>query len=143
MILRPAHNGRRGLSLVPALACLVVVVLFCVLLVRQVSNHRAVVRLEERRVQAEWLAESGLARAAARLGAEPGYAGETWELAPADLGGQPGLVRITVEPVDGRADARRVRVEADFPRDGTPRARAGKTLTVNLGPEPKRPGGAR
>lgn len=133
---------RRGLALVPALACLVVVILFCGVLVRQVATHRALVRDEERRVQVEWLAESALARASARLTADRGgYKGETWNIAAADLGGQAGVVRITVETVANQAARRRVRVQADFPRDAELRARATKTLTVDLGPE--RPGGPR
>jgi Tfp pilus assembly protein PilX len=132
---------RRGLAIVPALACLVVVVLFCGILVRQVSTHRALVRDEERRMQAEWLADSALARASARLAADRSYKGETWDLAAADLGGQAGVARITVETVADQATRRRVRVEADFPREGDLRARSSKTLTVDLGPE--RPGGPR
>jgi len=142
MIVRSrTRTPRRGLALVPALACLVVVILFCGLLVRQVALHRAVVRDEEQRVQADWLAESALARASARLAADRGYTGETWDIAAADLGGQAGIVRIKVETVANQAARRRVRVEADFPRDAELRARASKTLTVDLGPE--RPGGPR
>ena len=136
-----ARARRRGLALVPALACLVVVILFCGILVRQVSTHRALVRDEERRVQVEWLAESALARASARLAADRGYKGETWNIAAAELGGQAGAVQITVETVKDQAARRRVRVQADFPRDAEQRARASKTLTVDLGPE--RPGGPR
>jgi Tfp pilus assembly protein PilX len=132
---------QRGLALVPALACLMVVVLFCGMLIRLVASHREVVRDEERHVQAEWLAESGLARAGARLVADRGYKGETWEITAADLGGHAGVVRIAVEPLAGQAVRRRVRVEADFPRDAERRARCSKTLTVDLGPE--RPGGPR
>jgi Tfp pilus assembly protein PilX len=138
---RQSTARRRGLSIVPALACLVVVILFCGVLIRQVTTHRALVRSEEQRLQADWLAESGLARASARLAADRAYKGETWEIAAADLGGLAGTVRIEVGDVAGQAARRRVRVEADFPRDGDRRARSSKTLTVDLGPE--RPGGPR
>jgi hypothetical protein len=94
-------------------------------------------------MQADWLAESGLARASARLAAEKGYRGETWEVAPEALGGSAGVVRIAVDSEDreGRPARGRflVRVEADYPRDDVRRARTSKTLTIDLGPET--PGG--
>ena len=48
--------------------------------------HRDQVRAQERRIQAEWLAQAGLDRALFRLAASAGYTGETWQIAAADLG---------------------------------------------------------
>jgi hypothetical protein len=139
----PRRPDRRGLAIIPALVCLLLVTLLSGLLLRQVTTRRATARSEERRMQAEWLAESGLARASARMAAEHGYRGETWEVAPEALGGGAGVVRITVDAGDreGRSARDRflIRVEADYPRDDVRRARASKTLTIDLGPET--PGG--
>lgn len=132
---------RRGLALVPALVCVVLVGLLCAAVLRLAHAQRGVAAAEGRRMQAEWLAESGLARASARLAADPGYKGETWELSPAALGSdEAGVVRIAVEPVESDKARRRVRVVAEYPRGESPhRAKLGKHLTIDVGTE--RPGG--
>lgn len=131
-------TARRGLAIVPALVCLVLVTLLCGAMLRQAHTQRGLARDEQRRMQAEWLAESGLARASARLAADPGYQGETWEIPARALGGpSSGVVRIKVVPGGGRPTRRRVRVEADFPREDVHRARLSKQLTIDLEPENK------
>src|SRR5262245_58154980 len=130
---------RRGLAIIPALVCLVLVTIFCGALMRQVTTHRGALRDEERRMQAEWLAESGAARAAARLTADHAYEGETWNVSAADLGGEAAAVNIVVEPIADQPTRRLIRVEADFPHADERRARSSKTLTVDFGIE--RPGG--
>lgn len=129
---------RRGLALIPALACLALVGLLCAATLRMAHTQRSAAADEERRMQTEWLAEAGLARAAARLAADPGYHGETWDVT---LDDSAGVVRIAVEADDARPGRRRVRVEADYPRGDTPRrARLGKRLTIENGTErPKGP----
>ena len=129
------RTQRRGLAIIPVLVTLVLVTLYTGILMRQVANRRSTYRDEERRMQAEWLAESGLARASARLDADRLYKGETWEIPAGELGGLPAVVRITVEPVNDRPARRRVRVESDYPRGDAPRARMSKTLTFELKPE--------
>jgi len=97
--------------------------------------RRTRARTEERRLQAEWLAESGLERAAAKLAAAPDYPGETWEPPAADLGGRDGgLVRIEVAPVAGQPRRRRARVVADYPRAADRRARQTRQAMIDLGP---------
>ena len=80
-------------------------------------------RQAEQRLQADWLAESGLERAAARLAAKPDYKGEIWNIAAAELSGPRARVEIRVNDVAGREAARRVTVVADYPADpGAPLA---------------------
>lgn len=130
---------RRGLALVPALACLVLVTMLCGAMLKLVQTHRGAARDEERRMQAEWLAESGAARASARLAADDSYKGETWDIPTATLDGA-GRVTIVVEAVEKAPGRRRVRVEADYPSgDDAHRARQSKQWTVDLRPE--NPGG--
>ena len=136
------RSPRRGIAFVPAMVCLVLVTVFCAALLRQSHLRRTVARDEERRAQADWLAESGFRRALARLAADRAYPGETWEIPGESLGGRgAGVVRVSVEPVDGRPGRRRVRVEADYPRDDDRRARHSKQRTVDL--QPETPGGPR
>ena len=84
--------------------------------------------------------ESGLARAAARLAANPDYQGETWALSASSLGGRDaGEVTIVVKPLEKSASRRRVRVEADYPSgDPTRRARQSKQLIVDVGTDQPR-----
>ena len=71
----------RGVALLTAIVCLAVVALICGSLVRVAHTQRQQTRTEERRLQAEWLAEAGLERAAAKLADSQEYAGETWQIA--------------------------------------------------------------
>jgi Tfp pilus assembly protein PilX len=120
---------------VVVLVCLLVMTLIFGSLLRLVHSQRALVRHDERRLQADWLAESGLERAAARLGNDPRYRGETWTFPADELGDQsPGVVTITVEPRKGAENQRLVTVQADYPRDPPRRARARRQVTVELGP---------
>jgi hypothetical protein len=137
------RQRRRGLTAVAVLVCLIVITIVSGALLRVGIAHRDQVRSQERRLQAEWLAQSGFDRALARLAAQPDYAGETWELAATDLGlpsesnhssAPAALVVIQVERAansrDG--DARLVKVHADYPPDLPRRARHSLQILVEL-----------
>lgn len=137
----PKRSQRRGLAIVPAFVCLILVTVFCGVLLKLAASHRVLVRSESRKTQAEWLVQSGLERASARISADSGYRGETWEIAAKEMaGGKPAIVRIAVEPIENDLKRVRVRVEADYPRDETLRARSSKTLNLDL--KPRSPGGS-
>jgi hypothetical protein len=125
---RNRRPGRRGLTAVAVLVCLVVITLVSGVLLKLGLAHRDQVRSQEQRLQAEWLAESGIDRALARLASDPGYAGETWKLTRRDLGlpelpgteeGPAAVVTIKVEPAGspGNSAAQLVKVQADYPPD--------------------------
>jgi hypothetical protein len=128
---------RRGAITIVVLVCLVVITAICGVLLRLGLDERRRICAEERRLQAEWLVQSGLERGASRLAAAPGdYRGETWEISAADLGGpDPARVTIAVEPAGEDQGRRHIRVEADYPRDATERARASRRVAVAAGPE--------
>jgi len=120
-LLSPVHSplspvsSRRGAALVMAMVALLVVSLVAGALVRSLlTAHRQSHRYADQ-LQAQWLAEAGLARAAAKLSADEAYQGEVWQ---ASLGtGQPaeadsGQVTITVEPT-----TKKITVEAVYPID--------------------------
>ena len=131
-------RGRRGAVLMAALVYLVLALMVLGSLMGLASARRARARMEERRLQAEWLAESGLERAAAKLAAAPDYRGETWEPAAADLGGRDGgLVRIEVGPVENRPRRRHARAVAEYPRDSDRRARHTEHATIDLDAPPR------
>jgi hypothetical protein len=119
------------------LVCLLVLALIAAGLLRMVHLQRGVLRTEERRLQADWLVESGLERAAARLADDAAYPGESWTLSARELEGPaPGVVTIAVEPGPGPAAAgsRLVTVVADYPGDPRQRVRSRKQAVVDVGP---------
>ncbi len=126
---------RRGLISAVLVMALFALILIAGGLVRVAALRLGEVRASERRLQAEWLAESALDRAAARLSARPDYPGETWDVPASEIGGPDGgTVVIEVKPVPGRPDRRSVRVRADYPRDAPRRARESRALTIAAAP---------
>jgi hypothetical protein len=125
---------RRGLITVAVLICLVVIAMIGVGLLRVGRLERTTIDHDERALQAEWLAESGIEHAAGRLAGEPGYPGETWSI-PADALGGPwsGVVSIKVEPSRDEPARRLVTVQADYPTDPALRVRTSKQRVVDLG----------
>jgi hypothetical protein len=126
---------------VAVLVCLIVITLISGALLKVGIAHRDQVRGQVGRLQAEWLAQSGIDRALARLSADPDYRGETWKLAPRDLDvsetpatdrGPAAIVLIKVEkPTSTSGGARRlIKVQADFPPDLPRRARHSTQILV-------------
>ena len=137
MTWRSQRNRRRGTVLIPALVCLVLATTLCGVLLRQAVLRRQAGRDQERRLQTEWLVESGLARVSARLGADRNFSGEIWEIPATSLGGAAsGRVRIEIKPDAGRTAARLFRVEATCvdPRGDDHGTRQTRTLTLDLKP---------
>ncbi|MEN6493565.1 MAG: hypothetical protein ABFD16_04665 [Thermoguttaceae bacterium] len=124
---------RRGAAVVVAIVCLVVAATIFLTLVRTMIAQRDSVEASAWRIQATWLAESGLERAAARLAADSAYRGETWTLAAEQLDAHnAAVVRIEVQPVADSPNARQVRVQADFPNHPEHRARQTKEAVVHV-----------
>jgi hypothetical protein len=142
MIAVRRHAPRRGLSAAVVLVCLVVVTMISGAILKLGVAERDAARARERALQAEWLAQAGLERAVARLGRNPDYSGETWEIAARDLRpddagpavpGPAASVLIAVQRPAGQPAARLIRVQADAPPDPARRARHSTQLLVELG----------
>jgi hypothetical protein len=130
----PAGEGncRRGVVLVVVLVCLMVAAALFVLVVKQAASEHQVIDADYRGLQAAWLAEAGVERAAARLVAQADYAGETWTIPAAELAADEGaVVRIEVKTIAGRPEQRSVRVEADYPDTPNHRRRQVKQIVVD------------
>ena len=126
-------TNRRGVALLTAIVCLAVIAVICGSLIRVVHAQRQQTRLEERKLQAEWLAESGLERAAAKLADSQDYSGETWQIAAPEFAGRGGAsVTITVEKVTDQPANRLVRVQANYPVDSAGRARHSKQAAMTI-----------
>ncbi len=120
-------NRRAGVVLLIVMVCLAIAMTLVVGWARIAVLENRQARAAEDHLQAEWLAESAMGRAAAQLLANPDYQGESWHVTVADLGRAPakgdagaagtivGTALITVESVPDNATARQVRVRADYP----------------------------
>jgi type II secretory pathway component PulK len=119
---------------IAVLVCLIILSMVAVALLRVGVARRDEVRAEERRLQAEWLAEAGLRRALARLDADPAYTGETWNIEARELGApDSATVAIAIERQAGDTKSRTIRVRADYPRDPPSRARCTRQITASPG----------
>ena len=125
-------NHRRGVIVIVVIVCLMVAAAIIVLVARQAGMQRRTQRTSHWGVQAEWLAEAGIERAAARLAANAAYVGETWHIAAADLGGDDAAeVRIKTEAIANHPGQRMIRVEADYPIAPELRCRRVKQMLVD------------
>lgn len=116
---RPPLRARRGVALMLVLATMFVVALVAMALLRAVVLQQRQVRREADRLQAGWLAESGVLRAAAALDRSADYPGQSWRVAvdPRDASRE-GLVVIAVRSVPDQPAERVIDVEARFPMAG-------------------------
>ena len=126
-------GSRRGAVLIVAMVCLGLATIMLGTLLRAATAQSRQGRHETHRLQAAWLAESGVERAAHRLAADAEYKGEEWSVRAADFGGRhAGRVVIRVAPPEGDSPARRVSVEAVFPADSTVPVRSTKQVSISV-----------
>jgi len=132
---RARRVRRRGVVLLVAIVCIAIAsMIFLSLLQLSVAERRRV-ETASWQVQAAWLAESGIERAAAQLAADPDYRGETWNLSTDALGGpHEAVVTIQVETIPQRQQRRLVHVRADYPDHPQHRARQSKQVAIDVRP---------
>jgi Tfp pilus assembly protein PilX len=130
---RRRPSDRRGFMLASALIvfCIVVVTLFAVL--QGLVSQQRQLRASEHAVQADYLAEAGLARAKVQLGKSSLYRGETWRLSATELDGlDAGVVSIEVKQQPNTEKTFTIQTQADFPSDSTYRARKSREAEFTL-----------
>lgn len=128
------HWSRRGAVMIVILACFALAATLFVLLGRMAVAERRASELQMWTVQAEWLAEAALERAAARLRADAKYNGETWNISASELGGQKAAqVEIRVASLDKKIPGERwISATADYPNDPVHRCRWEKQWKITL-----------
>lgn len=110
---------------------LLLVSAIAVSLVRLALTQQRQVRREQIRLQAEWLAEAGLERGAARLRRDPAYQGEQWQIPPEQLDGRhSALVQITVRPDEETDRATTLNTVATYPEETEHRAQVTRQTSV-------------
>ena len=104
-------HRRHGVTIIIVIALFAVAMTMIGVWTRSALGHRRQMHRWHQRVQATWLADAGLRRAAARLAREGDlYKGELWQIDAESLSGQAAAeVAIRIEPTD---DADRVRIVA-------------------------------
>jgi len=129
--LRSSHPA--GIVLIVVIVCLGLAAAILGSFVAIALSGRELLHAECSQLQAQWLAESAIERAAALLAANPNYSGEQWNLSAEQLGAaEGGAVTIHVESVPDQSSLRLVHVQADYPDDPTYRCRQTKQATVKL-----------
>lgn len=126
----PPNNRRTrpGFVLVTVIVVIVLALtLFGVWAKSAISQRRGLDGIAAR-MQAERLAESGVARAIERLAAAPDYTGETWSI-PADELQRRDSAEVRIQ-VRTSGDEVRISATADFPAGDARRARVTKQVDV-------------
>ena len=111
-----AHR-RRGAGLVIALVTLLVITSTMAAIIHSLFADLRQTRQAASELQAQWLADSALSRAAAQLQSNPTYAGETWRASVAsnDSSESTGVAEIRIEQREEQNKDLRVIVEARYP----------------------------
>lgn len=123
---RPTTSPR-GAILIMVLVALALLAALGGTLLRWASMEHKLLRSQAEAGQARWLAEAGVERAAARLAHDLKYAGETWDIAAADLpAGAAARVRIVVKPLAGHADRSSIVVDVEYPLESDVASRVHK-----------------
>jgi hypothetical protein len=128
--LKPAIVAARrsGAVIVIAMICLLLSSVMAISLVKLVLAQRDQIDRDLWRLQAEWFAEAGLERAAARLRADPDYRGEVWAPDLAEPLPHAARVEIAVEQRDDAGAA--ITVVSDYPDDAHERVRVRKSTHI-------------
>jgi type II secretory pathway pseudopilin PulG len=128
-----ARCRRRGFILIPVILCLGIAAALMGTVIARSLSARESLRAAAWQLQAQWLAESAMERAAAQLAADANYLGEQWAVSAEQLGGtDDGVATIRVENAPETPDARVIHVQADFPNDPVHRCRQTKQITIAL-----------
>lgn len=108
----PRRKVNCGATLFVTLVVLAIILSASLVMARSFISLQMERRWQARRMQAEYLAQAGLERAAARLAASPAYEGEVWKIASEPTGlPYPAEVSITLVEVES---GRHVRVQASY-----------------------------
>lgn len=128
--LGPRGSSSRGVVLVAALVCLLVVTGIVGGMLQSAVRARRQLHAERDLRQTELLLDAGAARAASRLANEPEYDGETWRLAAAEIiGRDAGVVTIRTAPADDE-NSWQAEVLAEYPAGGESSIRRTRTFVI-------------
>ena len=131
----PHPPRRRGAFLIVAMISLVLATALLGVMLSMVQAQRRQMAREQQALQADWLAESGVDRAAARLSRDSDYPGETWKVETSAPGDATAEITITIRSPTDRPDARTVSVEAILNSGPGATVRRARETTIVLSQE--------
>jgi Tfp pilus assembly protein PilX len=125
-------HRRRGAGLVIALVTLLIITSTMAAIIQALLVDLRQTRQTANELQAQWLADSAMSRAAVQLRANPHYEGETWRASVAadDASESSGVAEIRVERREEQDRDQRVIVEARYPDHPWRRVVARRTLLI-------------
>lgn len=125
------QSPRRGAIIVFAILALLVVSMLGAALLRTVSQTKQQLQREVLHMQANWLADSGAARAVAQWNASSDYTGEIWTVPAEQLSaGRTASVRIAVAPKPDHPEHTIIAATAEYPHGSPTAIRITKRITV-------------
>jgi len=131
-IRRSIHGRRRGAGLVIALVTLLIITSTMAAIIHSLLVDLRQTRQAANELQAHWLADSAVSRAAAQLRANPEYGGETWKplVGLADNNQYPGVAEIRIERAKEPGSESRMIVDARYPDHPSRRVVARRTCVI-------------
>ena len=119
-----------GFVLAFVLICLTVITLALTTMISRVSLGRHHVIQRQRQVQAQWLAESAVDRAAAQWQRDPAYRGETWQLASETIGNRGSAQAVVEVEPDSAGTSATIRVTVVYPQQSKGAVRCTKQVSM-------------
>ncbi len=130
--MKTVHSRRRGAGLIVALTTLLVVMLMTGTIVQALVSEIRQTRRNASELQAHWLADAALARAAAQIRADVAYSGETWQVAIADDESDVGVAEIRVERLSDEPTSVRLLIETRYPDHPTRRITTQRSFLIPM-----------
>ena len=113
------RSSRRGAVLILVMVCMLIITMLLASLLKSALMQRRQLIREQYRVQAEWLAESALERAAQQRLENPQYQGEVWEISAEDLGTRYKATAEIELKREAKTDRLSIQARVQYPEDST------------------------
>lgn len=121
---RKLGTKRSGTIVLIPMICLVLALAVIGELLQQTSIELKQLKKGQYHLQANWLADAAAQRAAEKLSHQQKYAGETWKVQPAEIGGAfPGEVIIEIVHTNPNSKSLTIRTLASYPANVVERVR--------------------
>ena len=123
-------NQRKGVVLVTALVCLLIVMTMVAAMLKGALGAQRQLHVQRDARQAELLLQAGIDRAALRLAKETDYRGESWEVPAQTFDGR-GKALIAIEATrESEQSSWQVRVVAEYPAGSEWSIRRSRAFTL-------------
>ncbi len=129
------RSQRQGVAIILVIAFYAVAITLFGVWIRAALLQQQQARLGHEKMQAIWLADAGIRRAAARLATDADYAGERWQIEAEQLGGNhAAAVEIRIEAIEPPSEPPRVRIVAiaELPAGTSRHVLHTKSTEINL-----------